>query len=178
MTGCVIPRRGIYYVRLTYYDMNHRRRDKWVSTGLSGRGAKQKATAMIDQMIEQYSYLETNAHPTKMAEYLLMWKEIRRTEVAESTFDSWNTYINRHLVPYFDELNLNIQDITPRHILDYMNYLSHDGGRKDYKVGGQSALSVRKIIGVLRQVLDYAVLHGDIKFNPALQVSVCFFVEY
>ena len=82
MTGCVIPRRGIYYVRLTYYDMNHRRRDKWVSTGLSGRGAKQKATAMIDQMIEQYSYLETNAHPTKMAEYLLMWKEIRRTEVA------------------------------------------------------------------------------------------------
>ena len=98
MTGCVIPRRGIYYVRLTYYDMNHRRRDKWVSTGLSGRGAKQKATAMIDQMIEQYSYLETNAHPTKMAEYLLMWKEIRRTEFAESTFDSWNTYINRHLV--------------------------------------------------------------------------------
>ena len=172
MTGCVIPRRGIYYVRLTYYDMNHRRRDKWVSTGLSGRGAKQKATAMIDQMIEQYSYLETNAHPTKMAEYLLMWKEIRRTEVAESTFDSWNTYINRHLVPYFEELNLNIQDITPRHILDYMNYLSHDGGRKDFKVGGQSALSVRKIIGVLRQVLDYAVLHGDIKFNPALQVPL------
>lgn len=46
MTGCAIPRRGIYYVRLTYYDMNHRRRDKWVSTGLSGRGAKQKATAI------------------------------------------------------------------------------------------------------------------------------------
>ncbi len=53
-----------------------------------------------------------------------------------------------------------------------MNYLSHDGGRKDFKVGGQSALSVRKIIGVLRQVLDYAVLHGDIKFNPALQVPL------
>ena len=47
MTGCVIPRRGIYYVRLTYYDKNHQRKEKWVSTGLSGRGAKQKATAMI-----------------------------------------------------------------------------------------------------------------------------------
>ena len=92
MTGCVALRKDIYYVRLTYYDKNHHRKEKWVSTGLSGRGAKQKATAMIDQMIEQYSYLETNAHPTKMAEYLLMWKEIRRTEVAESTFDSWNTY--------------------------------------------------------------------------------------
>ena len=115
MTGCVIPRRGIYCVRLTYYDMNHRRRDKWVSTGLSGRGAKQKATAMIDQMIEQYSYLETNAHPTKMAEYLLMWKEIRRTEVAESTFDSWNTYdttfcplMQIHTSPRLEILSIHI----------------------------------------------------------------------
>ncbi len=91
MTGCVTLRKDIYYVRLTYYDKNHQRKEKWVSTGLSGRGAKQKATAMIDKLIDQYSCLETNAHPTKMAEYLLMWKEIRRTEVAESTFDSWNT---------------------------------------------------------------------------------------
>ena len=42
MTGCVALRKDIYYVRLTYYDKNHKRKDKWVSTGLSGRGAKQK----------------------------------------------------------------------------------------------------------------------------------------
>lgn len=172
MNGCVALRKDTYYVRLTYYDKNHCRKEKWISTGLSGRGAKQKATAMIDSMIEKYSYLEKSDHPTKMADYLQMWKELRKSEVAETTYDGYHTYIDRHLIPYFKELNLNIQDITAGHIFDYINYLSHDGGRKDNKVGGQSNTSIRKIISILRQVFEYAVLYGDIRVNPAKQIPL------
>jgi integrase len=53
-----------------------------------------------------------------------------------------------------------------------VNYLSSDGGRKDNKIGGQSTTSIRKIISILRKVFDYAVLYGDIKVNPALQVPM------
>ena len=172
MTGCVALRKDVYYVRLSYYDRNRKRKDKWVSTGLSGRGAKQKATAMIDSLIEKYSYLEKSDHPAKMADYLLMWKELRKSEVAETTYDGYHTYIDRHLVPYFKSLNIDIQDITAGHIFDYVNYLSNDGGRKDNKIGGQSATSIRKIISILRQVFEYAVLYGDIKVNPAKQISL------
>ena len=172
MNGCVALRKDTYYVRLTYYDKNHCRKEKWISTGLSGRGAKQKATAMIDSMIEKYSYLEKSDHPTKMADYLQMWKELRKSEVAETTYDGYHTYIDRHLMPYFKELNLNIQDITAGHIFDYINYLSTDGGRKDNKVGGQSNTSIRKIISILRQVFEYAVLYGDIRVNPAKQIPL------
>lgn len=172
MTGCVALRNDVYYVRLSYYDRDHKRKDKWISTGLSGRGAKQKATAMIESLIEKYKFLEKSDHPTKMADYLLMWKDLRKSEVAETTYDGYHTYIDRHLVPYFKELNLNIQDITAGHIFDYVNYLSNDGGRKDNKIGGQSTTSIRKIISILRKVFDYAVLYGDIKINPALQVPM------
>ena len=172
MTGCVALRNDVYYVRLSYYDKNHKRRDKFVSTGLSGRGAKQKATAMIESLIEKYKFLEKSDHPTKMADYLLMWKDLRKSEVAETTYDGYHTYIDRHLVPYFKKLNLNIQDITAGHIFDYVNYLSNDGGRKDNKIGGQSTTSIRKIISILRKVFDYAVLYGDIKINPAMQVPM------
>ena len=172
MTGCVAKRKDVYYVRLTYYDKNHSRKEKWVSTGLSGRGAKQKATAMIQSLIDKYSYLEKSEHPSKMADYLKMWKELQVTEVAETTYDGYHTYVDRHLVPYFEKLNLEIQDITPGHILDYVNYLSKDGGRKDNKIGGQSNTSIRKIISILRKVFDYAVLYGDIKLNPVLQVPL------
>lgn len=172
MTGCIALRKDIYYVRLTYYDRNHTRKDKWISTGLSGRGAKQKATAMIQSLIDKYSYLEKSEHPAKMADYLKMWKELQINEVAETTYDGYHTYIDRHLIPYFKNLNLNIQDITAGHIFDYVNYLSNDGGRKDNKIGGQSTTSIRKIISILRQVFDYAVLYGDIKINPALQVPM------
>lgn len=172
MTGCLAQRKDVYYVRLTYYDRNHQRKDKWVSTGLSGRGAKQKATAMIQSLIEKYSYLEKSEHPSKMVDYLAMWKELRKSEVAETTYDGYHTYIDRHLIPYFSQLNLNIQDITAGHIFDYVNYLSNDGGRKDNKIGGQSTTSIRKIISILRQVFDYAVLYGDIRVNPASQVPL------
>ena len=155
MNGCIAIRKGVYYVRLTYYDRDHNRKEKWISTGLSGRGAKQKATAMIDSMIEKYKYLEKSDHPSKMADYLLMWKNLRKSEVAETTYDGYHTYIDRHLVPYFKNLNLNIQDITAGHIFDYVNYLSNDSGRKDNKIGGQSNTSIRKIISILRQVFDY-----------------------
>ena len=30
MTGCVALRKDVYYVRLTYYDKNHYRKDKWI----------------------------------------------------------------------------------------------------------------------------------------------------
>ena len=172
MTGCIALRKDVYYVRLSYYDKDHIRKDKFVSTGLSGRGAKQKATAMIDSLIEKYSYLEKSDHPAKMADYLKMWKELQKSEVAETTYDGYHTYIDRHLIPYFKDLNLNIQDITAGHIFDYVNYLSNDGGRKDNKIGGQSNTSIRKIISILRKVFDYAVLYGDIKINPAAQVPM------
>ena len=123
-----------------------------MSTGLSGRGAKQKATAMIQSLIEKYSYLEKSEHPAKMADYLKMWKKLQVGEIAETTYDGYHTYVDKHLIPYFTDLGLDIQDITAGHIFDYVNYLSNDGGRKDNKIGGQSTTSIRKIISILRKV--------------------------
>ena len=81
MTGCVTLRKDIYYVRLSYYDKDHIRKDKFVSTGLSGRGAKQKATAMIDSLIEKYSYLEKSDHPAKMLTILKCGKNFRQARL-------------------------------------------------------------------------------------------------
>ena len=92
MTRCVAERNGVYYIRLSYYDRNHKRRDKFISTGLSGRGAKKKATAMIEQLIDKYKYLEKSDHPSNMADYLIMWKNLRKSEVAETTYDGYHTY--------------------------------------------------------------------------------------
>ena len=43
--------------------------------------------------------------------YLLMWKDLRKSEIVETTYDGYHSYIDRRLVPYFKKLNLNIQDI-------------------------------------------------------------------
>ena len=41
---------------------------------------------MIESLIEKYKFLEKSDHPTKMADYLLMWKDLRKSEVAETTY--------------------------------------------------------------------------------------------
>ena len=96
MTACIALRKDVYYVRLTYYDNKHQRKDKWVSTGLSGKGAKRKAEAMINALIEKYSYLETCAHPTKVADFLLAWKDLQKEKIAASTYDGYHIYVDRH----------------------------------------------------------------------------------
>ena len=50
MTGCVFQRGDIYYIRLKYQDFTGKLKEKWVSTGLRGRGAKRQAQQMIDQI--------------------------------------------------------------------------------------------------------------------------------
>ena len=100
-----------------------------------------------------------------------MWKERRQSEVAESTYGGYHTYIDRHLIPYFRDLDLNIQDITAGHIFDYINYLSQDGGRKDKKIGSQAATSVRKIVSILRRVFDYTVLYAHISHRRKVSLA-------
>lgn len=99
MTGCLALRKDVYYVRLTYYDNKHQRKDKWVSTGLSGTGAKRKAEAMIDSLIEKYSYLETCTHPTKVHDFLMTWKDLQKDKIAASTYDGFHTYIDNTSFP-------------------------------------------------------------------------------
>ena len=41
---------------------------------------------MINPLIEKYSYLEKSDHPSKMVDYLKMWKALQESEVAPTTF--------------------------------------------------------------------------------------------
>ena len=173
MTGCIALRKDVYYIRLTYYDMNHQRKEKWVSTGLSGRGAKKKAAAMVDSMIEKYSYLEKSDYPSKMADYLWMWKNLRKSEVAETTFDGYHTYIDRHLVPYFKGLNLNIQDITAGHIFDYVNVVAvKESVLADFVFFLLGDFEHRVILFYTKLVFD-AVL-SNVLFHNHIPFVICF----
>lgn len=72
------------YIYLDYTDpVTRKRRQKVVSTGLTAKGNKRKAEAMIKSVIEKYQYLEapqTNTdisiHVT-LCEYLDLWLQIK-----------------------------------------------------------------------------------------------------
>ena len=61
-TGSVQEKNGRFYFVLNLYDANGKRKIKWISTGLTVRGNKRKAEAMLHEVLLHYD--ETGELPT------------------------------------------------------------------------------------------------------------------
>ena len=61
-TGSVQEKNGRFYFVLNLYDANGKRKIKWISTGLTVRGNKRKAEAMLHEVLLRYD--ETGELPT------------------------------------------------------------------------------------------------------------------
>ena len=68
------------------------------------------------------------------------------------------------------EKGMMIQAIKPIDIYQFIEYKLQDG-ICDGK-GGLSRAAVKKLVGLIRHVLDHAVIMGDIEYNPALRVPI------
>lgn len=103
----------------------------------------------------------------KTHEFLREWLAAQETAVERSTFEAYEVYIGRHLIPYFEKLDVDLKDLTPRQVQSYIKE-KLTSGRLDGKSGGLSEVSVRKHFSILKQALNDAVLQGEIPTNPAL----------
>ena len=174
MTGCVYLRGDVYYIRIKYTDPTGKLKEKWVSTGLRGRGAKRQAQLMIDDILAKHSYLEGSKLSERsmlFTDYLKWWQVSQENKVERSTYESYITYFDVHIIPYFEPMKLRVQDIKPIHIHQMMEYKLTQG-RADGKPGGLSREMVKKIVGLTRRVLDTAVVLGDIQVNPAARIQL------
>ena len=105
------------------------------------------------------------------SEFFIEWLNDEKLYLQRSTYEAYTVYFNRHIIPYFSERCPELSDITPRHIKDYVNYIS-TSGRMDGKQGGLSRASVRKHLSVLKQALNEACTSEYINVNPAVSVRL------
>ena len=107
----------------------------------------------------------------KVSEYLTEWLEAQELCIQRSTYESLTVYFNRHLIPYFEALNIELADLKAKHVQAYAK-LKLKSGRLDGKQGGLSLVSVQKHISVLKQALNDAVVAEYIPNNPASFVKL------
>ena len=108
---------------------------------------------------------DINCKKISFCEYAEWWLKNKEGLVAKSTFEGICIYLYKHILPYFQTLDLNIDDITPRTIYNYYVY-AYKYGRSD-KPGSLSIPSIKKHAMVLNGIFDDAVMDGIIQFNPA-----------
>ena len=174
MTGSLHERYGTYYAVLSYKDKNKKYKNKWIPTGYEVKGNKTKAKTKLDQFISQYKHLEyteTDGNRILFTTAIQQWLLERQGKVERSTYEGDEIYVNKHIIPYFEQKNLYLEDITPRHIKEYYEY-KFRGGRLDNKEGGLNVQSIKKHSAILKQVFTDALISERITRNPAANVPL------
>ena len=172
MTGSIQEKHGKLYAVLCYKDILGKPQRKWVSTNLAVRGNKKRAEAMLPDIIEEYLYLEPkNCKSILFVDYIREWLIRKKADVQLSTWEGYEIYVTRHIIPYFEPLRLNIDQVTPKHIQDY--YESRlNCQRSDHKAGGLNPVSIKKHAPVLNQIFEAALIEELVLRNPVSVVPL------
>lgn len=94
----------------------------------------------------------------------------------EVTYQGYELLANGHILPYFDQNGVKLQEITRLHLQTYIDEkFAH--GRKDGK-GGLSPRSLRLHKNILYQTLTEATKNGLINSNPCEYVELPANVRY
>lgn len=168
------------YIYLDYTDpVTRKRRQKVVSTGLTAKGNKRKAEAMIKGVIEKYQYLEapqTNTdisiHVT-LCEYLDHWLSDKKQELRQSTYEGYACRINS-IKNYFQDKDPELISLTPKDFNDFFKY-SLEFGKINQKTHKREALAVRTVRSyrsILHAVYNEAIVDGITDRNPLDTVVV------
>ena len=163
VAGHLREKSGYYYAVLNYTDSLGKRKTKWISTGLTVKGNKKRAEAILMDARRNFNPEEPKVMDGDIlfADYMEQWLEIIKSSVAVPTFASYSTTIKRIVAPYFREKEVTLKNLTAKDIQEfYMKELQR-----------VSASSVIHYHANIHKALKYAVKIDLIDVNPADKVE-------
>lgn len=162
---------GRYYCVVNYKE-NGSRKQKWLALGITTKESKNKAMKLMEEKRAEFeSKLCLAGTSTYFVDYVAKWLDERRGMVQQTTWEGYETYVTRHIIPYFEPLKLFLVDVKPIHIKQYYEF-KYTSGRLDGKEGGLSIAAIKKHALILKQVFDRAVLEEYVSVNPTAVVKM------
>lgn len=174
MTGSLQTKNGYYYAVMNVKDYRGKRKQKWIPTFLPVQGNKRKAQAKLDELKVTYATLyekKQNEQSPLFVDCIRDWLKIKKEVLDPSTYEGYELYSEKHIIPYFEKLDLKVSEVTPKHIEQYYSY-KFTSGRCDKKSGGLSISSLKKHAVILKQVLNHAVITELIQRSPAEHIPL------
>lgn len=163
-SGSIQIKSGMYYAVLNMRDENGKRKQKWISTGLTATKANRKRA-------ERYltKSTQTPLSQDDFAEYAQEWIESIEYSTDPVTYQGYKSAVDLHILPYFKRKQINIQDITPREAQKFQTFLLTKGNTR---TGGPlSAKSVRNFMTVFSLIFEDAISKDLIDSNPTKRVK-------
>lgn len=152
MTGRLQVRKdGKYHIILNLKDeITGKYKTKWIPTGLPEKGNWRKAQQLLNETLANYTDTaqeQTETSTITMKEAVQEWLQTVKGTVRANSYRNYDEIANLHVIPYFEALELPVQEIKPVHIQKYYN-LKHSAGL--------SASTIEKHRSVIRGTFLYA----------------------
>ena len=167
ITASLQIKNNIYQVVLNYKDINGKRKQKWVSTGLSEKGnnkrlANQKMQEILEDLKNSLSSKSQNNSTDKLfTSYMKEWLMSIKYTIEENTYDSYKVIVKK-IGEYFEDKNILLNDLKPIDIQVFYNYLFSK------ELTGNTVLHYHNVI---RNALQTALKLDLILSNPADRVE-------
>ncbi len=176
--GCLIERKGKYYVVVSYYVEDHRLQDT-KSTGISVTSHKKReAEKIMEKLVqakkEELEQLAQKKGSHSFADCFERWIDYKSAQIEITS--AWG-YKNRSktIIEYFREKDTKIEELQPKDLLNYCEWALANGRRNIYSENTPTGLSrrtVRDQLTLTKGFLNDAVVQGIITANPADKVQV------
>lgn len=176
--GCLIERKGKYYVVVSYYVGDHRLQDT-KSTGISIMSHKKREAEKIkDQLVQEkekeLEELAVRKEFHSFADCFERWIDYKSKQIESTT--AWG-YKNRGktIIEYFREKNIMIEELEPKDLVNYCEWALANGRRNIYNENTPAGLSrrtVRDQLSLIKTFLNDAVVQKIIEISPADSVKV------
>jgi len=168
MTGSLQIKKDTYYMVINLYSADGKRKPKWISTGLPAKGNKKRAEQLLRETLLGYERQEKARRPGSdmpFSDWLRHWlHDVAKPRVDIVTFEGYEMTADAHVIPYFEELAIALNEISTQVLQRYIDHKARNG-RKDGK-GGLSYTSLRLMRNIVNQSLKLAVSESLIDRNP------------
>lgn len=135
--------------------------------GKTFKEANEKLNAVLTS-IASNNYIEPSQ--TTLVVWLQNWLETyAKMGIKSATYTNYETYINRHIAPYFG--NTSLQGLTPDALQKFVNYKT-TGGRLDGKEGGISPKTIINMKNMIHAALKQAQINDMVTKNVATLIKV------
>ena len=173
VTGSLQIKNNKYQAVLSYKQDN-KWKTKWVSTKIPAvKGNKKLANAKLEEIKKQFQEEINSDHIDNeeilFIDYMKKWLKMIKSSVEETTYNGYKSIINGRVSDYFNNKKITLQDIKPKHIQDFYQYLLDDG---------LSGNTVKHYHANIRKALQYAMKTDIIPSNPADKVDLPKIEEY
>lgn len=181
VAGHLQEKKGLFYIVLNCKDEEGKRKPKWIPTGLTVKGNKKRAEALLletrmnwpSPLAEEEAIVQKNiVHSPAdepidkgllFSEFMLRWLAMMKHKVEFITYASYYNVVTNHVIPYFESKKLLLKEVLPSHIQDYYQY--------ELDENGVTTNTVLHYHANIRAALQHALKTDLIATNPADKIE-------